>query len=44
MTPHIGGATHETLIQGAEMIADEILRFTTGAPLLYVVNRETSAP
>ena len=23
MTPHIGGATHETLFQGAEMVADE---------------------
>jgi D-3-phosphoglycerate dehydrogenase len=44
MTPHIGGATHETLVQGAEMIADEIRRFTTGAPLLHVVNRETSGP
>ncbi len=44
MTPHIGGATHETLVQGAEMIADEIQRFTTDAPLLYVVNRETPVP
>ena len=40
MTPHIGGATHETLLQGAEMIADEIRRFSSGEPLCYLVNRE----
>jgi D-3-phosphoglycerate dehydrogenase len=39
MTPHIGGATHETLLQGAEMIADEIVRFASGDPLVNVVNR-----
>ena len=39
MTPHIGGATHETLLQGAEMIAEEILRFARDEPLAYVVNR-----
>jgi len=39
MTPHIGGATHETLLQGAEMIAAEIARFAAGEPLLNVVNR-----
>jgi D-3-phosphoglycerate dehydrogenase / 2-oxoglutarate reductase len=39
MTPHLGGATNETLLQGAEMIAEEILRFTAGEPLLNVVNR-----
>jgi D-3-phosphoglycerate dehydrogenase len=44
MTPHIGGATHETLLQGAEMIADEIRRFAAGEALLHVVNRETSVP
>jgi D-3-phosphoglycerate dehydrogenase len=38
MTPHIGGATHETLLQGAEMIADEIVRFAAGERLLNVVN------
>ncbi len=43
LTPHIGGATHETLLQGAEMIADEITRFATGQPLLNVVNREAIA-
>ena len=40
MTPHVGGATHETLLQGAEMIADELLRFAAGEPLCNLVNRE----
>ena len=39
MTPHLGGATHETLLQGAEMIADEIVRFAAGEPLVNVINR-----
>jgi D-3-phosphoglycerate dehydrogenase / 2-oxoglutarate reductase len=39
ITPHIGGATHETLIQGAEMIAMEITRFASGEPLVNVVTR-----
>jgi D-3-phosphoglycerate dehydrogenase len=39
ITPHIGGATHETLLQGAEMIAGEILNFAAGRPLVNVVNR-----
>jgi len=39
LTPHVGGATHETLLQGAEMIAAEIQRFAAGEPLLNVVNR-----
>jgi D-3-phosphoglycerate dehydrogenase / 2-oxoglutarate reductase len=43
MTPHLGGATHETLLQGAEMIADEILRFARGEPLVNVVNRQVVA-
>lgn len=43
LTPHIGGATHETLLQGAKMIADEVVRFATGQPLLNVVNREAIA-
>jgi D-3-phosphoglycerate dehydrogenase len=37
MTPHIGGATHQTLLQGAEMLADEVRRFVAGDPLLHVV-------
>jgi D-3-phosphoglycerate dehydrogenase len=43
MTPHLGGATHETLLQGAEMIAEEILRFAAGEPLVNVVNRAAAA-
>jgi D-3-phosphoglycerate dehydrogenase len=39
ITPHIGGATRETLLQGAEMIAKEILNFAAGRPLVNVVNR-----
>jgi D-3-phosphoglycerate dehydrogenase len=37
LTPHIGGATHETLARGAEMIAAEIARFAAGEPLQHVV-------
>jgi D-3-phosphoglycerate dehydrogenase len=43
LTPHIGGATEETLLQGAEMIAEEILRYAAGEPLVNVVNRPTVA-
>ena len=39
ITPHIGGATRETLLQGAEMIAEEIVRFAAGEALVNVVNR-----
>jgi D-3-phosphoglycerate dehydrogenase len=38
MTPHIGGATHETLLRGAEMISAEISRFAAGEPLVNVLN------
>jgi len=38
LTPHLGGATHETLLQGAEMIAQEIRSFAAGEPLVNVVN------
>jgi D-3-phosphoglycerate dehydrogenase len=37
LTPHIGGATHETLARGAEMIAAEIARFAAGEPLQHSV-------
>lgn len=43
LTPHLGGATRETLLQGAEMIADEILRFAAGERLVNVVNRSAVA-
>ena len=39
LTPHIGGATHETLRRGAEMLADEIRRFAAAEPLRNVVGR-----
>jgi phosphoglycerate dehydrogenase-like enzyme len=37
LTPHIGGATSETLLQGALMIAQEIERFAADEPLVHVV-------
>jgi D-3-phosphoglycerate dehydrogenase len=43
ITPHIGGATHETLLQGAEMIAAEITRFCAGEPIVNLVNRTAVA-
>jgi D-3-phosphoglycerate dehydrogenase len=39
ITPHIGGATQETLLRGVTMIAAEIERFAAGKPLVAVVNR-----
>jgi len=39
ITPHIGGATHETLLRGVTMVAAEIERFAAGDPLVNVVNR-----
>jgi D-3-phosphoglycerate dehydrogenase / 2-oxoglutarate reductase len=38
ITPHLGGATRETLAQGAEMLAAEIERFAAGEPLLHVLD------
>lgn len=43
LTPHIGGATHETLLQGAEMIAGEITRLAAGKPLINVFNQAPAA-
>jgi D-3-phosphoglycerate dehydrogenase len=40
LTPHIGGATSETLARGARMLAEEIRRFAAGAPLVHVANPE----
>jgi D-3-phosphoglycerate dehydrogenase len=37
LTPHIGGATRETLAQGAEMLAAEIARFAADEPLEHLV-------
>jgi len=38
LTPHLGGATVETLLQGARMLGAEIARFAAGQPLQYAVN------
>lgn len=38
IVPHIGGATHETLRRGGEMIAAEIERLARGEALVHVVN------
>lgn len=43
ITPHIGGATYETLLRGVTMVADEIARFAAGQPLRAVVNRTAAA-
>jgi len=43
LTPHIAGATHETLRRGAEMLADEISCFAAGKPLANQVNQPTTA-
>jgi D-3-phosphoglycerate dehydrogenase len=37
VTPHIGGATQQTLQRGVQMMAGEIDRFSRGEPLLYAV-------
>jgi D-3-phosphoglycerate dehydrogenase / 2-oxoglutarate reductase len=42
-TPHIGGATFETLDRGALMVAEEIERFEAGAELLNVINPQVPA-
>ncbi len=42
ITPHIGGATHETLLRGARMVADEVARFQLGMPLVNVVDHTTA--
>jgi phosphoglycerate dehydrogenase-like enzyme len=39
ITPHIGGATHETLLRGVTMVAEEINRFAAEEPLRAVINR-----
>ena len=35
LTPHLGGATHETLRRGAEMSVEEITRFLADEPLRW---------
>jgi D-3-phosphoglycerate dehydrogenase len=38
ITPHIGGATQETLFLGARMVAEEITRFVADEPLRWLAN------
>ncbi len=40
LTPHIGGATTETIERHSRMMVDEILRLLAGKRLRYVVNPE----
>jgi D-3-phosphoglycerate dehydrogenase len=40
ITPHIGGATHETLARGAQMLADDIERVARGAQAVNVINAQ----
>ena len=39
ITPHIGGATRETLQRGADMLAEEIRRFAASEPLINLVGK-----
>jgi D-3-phosphoglycerate dehydrogenase len=43
LTPHIGGATAETVVRHSEMITGEIERLIDGEPLLYAVNTQPLA-
>jgi len=40
LTPHIGGATGETVTRHSEMMVDDLLRFATGERPLNLVNPE----
>lgn len=42
MTPHIGGATSETIDRHSRMMTEEIERFLDGQPLLHAVNAARS--
>ncbi|MCH7605649.1 MAG: 3-phosphoglycerate dehydrogenase [Chloroflexi bacterium] len=44
LTPHIGGATQETINRHSEMIVEDINRFLTGLRPLRLVNAEVWAP
>jgi len=43
ITPHIGGATRETLERGAEMTASAVARLASGEIPDYLVNPEVLA-
>jgi D-3-phosphoglycerate dehydrogenase len=38
VTPHVGGATHETVREGADMLAAELQRVALGQPAVNVLN------
>jgi D-3-phosphoglycerate dehydrogenase / 2-oxoglutarate reductase len=40
ITPHIGGATHQTLARGARMLVDDIERVAGGVQAVNVINRQ----
>ena len=40
LTPHIGGATAETVERQSRMMVEEVARLLAGEPLLYAVNPE----
>lgn len=40
LTPHIGGATHETVRRYSEMLTDDIFRFMDGKQPLHMANPE----
>jgi phosphoglycerate dehydrogenase-like enzyme len=43
LTPHIGGATAETVQRHSQIITDEIERFLDGKPLLHAVTAQPMA-
>jgi D-3-phosphoglycerate dehydrogenase len=43
ITPHIGGATHQTLRRGAEMTASAVARLASGEEPDHLVNPEVLA-
>jgi D-3-phosphoglycerate dehydrogenase len=43
LTPHIGGATAETVSRHSQIITDEIERFLDGKPLLHAVTAQPMA-
>ncbi len=44
LTPHLGGATRESLEQGAEMLAADIARFAAAEPRVNLVPAAKSSP
>jgi D-3-phosphoglycerate dehydrogenase len=38
LTPHLAGASQESALRGADMVAADVAAFLTGAPLARCVN------